>query len=132
MPFSGIIIEESLKDASLLRDLHIVSTTIENVTNDHHTPWLTQWTMHTVEIPEEQADLIAKAISHELDRPSSWYADFKNNEIHYVIFKDKVFRIDRSKREQYDEATSYGISVGIPAHQVDFSPHIRSWKMPGE
>lgn len=41
----------------------------------------------------------------------------------------KVFHItNRSAKGQYDAATAYGISVGIPAYQVDFSPHITQWE----
>ncbi len=57
------------------------------------------------------------------------YADFKTETEHYVIYTDKVFHItDRTDKKQYDEATAYGISIGIPDYQVDFSPHLRQWE----
>jgi len=63
-----------------------------------------------------------------LDSKHNWYADFKNETTHYIIFRNRVFKIDRTKKEQYDEATRYGISLGIPDYQVDFSPHIKKWE----
>ncbi|MFA6446381.1 MAG: hypothetical protein WCW14_04010, partial [Candidatus Paceibacterota bacterium] len=57
-----------------------------------------------------------------------WYADFKNKKTHYIIFRDKVFKIDRTSKEQYDEVKRYGISLGIPPYQVDFHPEIKEWK----
>jgi hypothetical protein len=99
------------------------------VTAEHRTPWVKQWTMHTVEIPSDKARVIAENISHALDTEHNWYADFKTETEHYVIYRDKVFHItDRSDAHQYDEATEYGISIGIPAYQVDFSPHLKQWK----
>lgn len=128
--FKGVIIEESLNDASVLADVIIKNTKIEKTTSDHKTPWLAQWTLHTVTIPEHKIDSVVKNISKSLDsgHAGSWYADFKNDSTHYVIFLNKVFKIDRSKPEQYQAATEYGISIGIPPHQVDFSPHIKEWK----
>ncbi len=128
--FKGVIIEESLADTSVLQDVTIENTKVELVTKDHATPWLKQWTLHNVVVPEDKADFITQKISQSLDptRGGSWYADFKNDSTHYIIFLNKVFKIDRSKPEQYKLAADYGISLGIPPYQVDFSPHIQDWK----
>lgn len=129
MNFKGVIIEESLVDASILDDIKIVATKVESVTEGHKTSWVKQWTLHDVEIPPEQAAELAERISKALDHKHSWYADYKTDTEHYVIYRDKVFHItDRSDKKQYDEATAYGISLGIPDYQVDFSPHIKQWE----
>ena len=130
--FVGVIIEESLENKEILknflRDIRILSTKVEEVTEKHKTPWVKQWTLHTVEIPEDQADAVAEKLSKSLDSGHSWYADFKNDKTHYIIFRGRVFKIDRENREQYEEATKYGISLGIPDYQVNFSPHIKKWE----
>ena len=126
--FIGVIIQESLENTEVLKKVKIVSTEIEQVTDEHKTPWIKQWTLYTVEIPENRADEIAKELSKSLDSKHSWYADFKSDSIHFVIFRNKVFKIDRTSKEQYNQATKYGISLGIPAYQVDFSPSIKEWK----
>jgi hypothetical protein len=128
--FVGVIIEESLEDKSVLRKVKILSTKIEKVVEKHKTPWLSRWTLHNVKIPEDKADEIAEDLSRSLDRRhgGSWYADFKNDKMHFIIFRGKIFKIERTSKEQYEEATRYGISLGIPDYQVDFSPHIKKWK----
>lgn len=130
MNYKGVIIEESLGNKEVLKDVKIMSTEVEKVTEEHKTPWLKQWTLHAVEIPEGRAEEIADKISKSLDRRhgASWYADFKNDTHHYIIFRDKVFHVDRGNKEQYDEASKYGISLGIPEYQVDFHPDIKEWK----
>jgi len=129
MSYSGIIIEESLADRSVLKDVNILSTKVEPVTEKHKTPWVKQWTLHTVEIPAGNVAEVAKKISKALDKTHDWYADFKTETEHYVIYAGKVFHItDRSDKKQYDEATEYGISIGIPDYQVDFSPHLKQWE----
>ena len=64
--------------------------------------------------------------------PDHWYADFKNETTHIVIFPDRVFVIDRSDIEQYREAVRYGQELGIPAYQLDFSPTVRPWGRPAD
>ena len=129
MDFKGIIIEESLIDTSVLRDLKIILTKKEIVTEKHKTPWVKQWTMYDVEIEEGQASVIAEKISVALDNNHNWYADYKNDREHYIIYPSKVFYItDRSDESQYEIATKYGISIGIPDYQVDFSSHVAQWK----
>ena len=126
MNYKGVIIEESLGNKGILKEVRILSTKIEQVTDKHQTPWIKQWTLHTVEIPESEAKEIAEELSNSLDyeHGGSWYADFKNKTHHYIIFRDKVFKVDRTKKEQYDEVTKYGILLGIPDYQVDFSQDI--------
>ena len=129
MNFKGVIIEESLEDKSVLDDVKILSTKIEPVTKEHQTPWIKQWTLHDVEIPAGKASEIAEKIRRALDREHDWYADYKTDNEHYIIYRDKVFHVtDRSDKKQYGEATAYGISIGIPAYQVDFAPNVTQWE----
>ena len=103
-------------------------TKVEEVTEEHKTPWIKQWTLHTVEIPENQVKNVAEKISKALDSEHDWYADFKNDTHHYIIFRNKVFFVDKQSKEQYDEAKKYGISLGIPEYQVDFHPEVKEWE----
>ena|SRR3989338_2485861 len=130
MNYIGVIIEESLANKSVLSKVEIIETKVEKVVEKHKTPWLRQWTLHTVSIDFDKADEVAREISKSFDysHKSAWYADFKNDKIHYIIFKDKVFKIDRSNSDEYQAATDYGISLGIPYYQVDFAPNVIHWK----
>lgn len=124
MNYRGIIIKESLTSADILKDLTIIKTNVEPVTERHKTPRLKQWTLHEVTVPAAAMPHLAKRISKLLDR-NYWYADFKNDATHYIIFPDKIFVIDRTKPEQYAAATAYGLNLNIPDYQLDFSPHIK-------
>ena len=126
--FIGVIIEESLENREILKKVKIIKTKVEKVTEKHKTPWIKQWTLHTVEIAENQADMVAKELCKSLDSQHAWYADFKNDNIHFILFRDKIFKINRIHKEQYEEATKYGLSLGIPEYQVDFSPQVKEWE----
>src|SRR3989344_2548500 len=98
MNYQGVIIEESLGNKDILKDVKILETKVE------------------------------ETISKALDSEHAWYADFKNDTHHYIIFRNKVFYIDRKSKEQYEEAKQHGISLDIPEYQVDFAPDDKIWE----
>lgn len=117
-----------MKDRGILDECRIIKTEIEPVTEEHETPHLKQWTIHFVEIEEEKAGRIAEELSEVLEgnkEQGYWYADFKNDAWHYIIYPQKVFKVDRRSREQYEMAMRYGLALGIPARQVDF---VKGWE----
>ena len=123
MNYTGIVIEESLRDTSVLNEVTILETKVEPITPEHMTPWLTQWTLHTVEIPEEMAEDFAEKLSRSFDKEHpDWYADFKNDVYHFIVFAGKIFKVNRAKPTRYKDAKAYGSSIGIPEYQLDFVP----------
>ncbi|MFW5720173.1 MAG: hypothetical protein ACOCXT_04070 [Candidatus Dojkabacteria bacterium] len=122
MNYKGILIEESLANPNILDDFKILATKIYPVTSSHKTPWLTQWTLHTVEVPEKDAERLAEKLTTSFDKqhPHSWYADYKNERYHFIIFQNKVFKVELAKPTLYKEVKEYGLSIGIPQHQLDF------------
>ncbi len=124
MDYTGVIIEESLANKDILNKLKIVSTEIESVTERMKTPWLKQWTLHTVSVPEKDAQQVADEISQALEKQHSWYADYRNDPWHYIVFRGKIFKVDRSKPVEYKAVTEYGVGIGIPKHQVNFAKYV--------
>jgi hypothetical protein len=121
MNYKGIIIEESLNNKDILHSLKITKTDIEPITPKHQTPWLKQWTLHSVEVTEDTIEQVVEKLSHSFDiEHPDWYADLKNNQFHYLIFANKVFKVDLSNPTHYKDAKSYGKSIGIPEYQLDF------------
>lgn len=129
MSYEGVVIEESLRDKRVLRALNIVSTRTETVTEEHRTPWLKKWTLHTVVVEADAAEPTASQLSEAL-QPNYWYADFKDEQTHYVIFSQRIFTVDRREPAQYQAVVEYGLGLGIPDYQLDFSPAIEQWERP--
>ena len=128
-PLHGDIIEESLADKATLKTVTIISTRVEKVIPKHKTPWLTQWTLHTIEVPVGKAAALAERLSHTLETSHhNWYIDFKNEAIHYIIFPGKIFMVDRGQPEQYKPVISYGAKQGVPRHQLGFTPTLKEWE----
>ena len=89
--YRGAIIEESLKNRSVLEGLRIVSTEIEGVAVAHRTPWLQQWSITTVEIEDSAIKAFTRKLqaAMETEHPS-WFADFKGERDHYIVFPGNV------------------------------------------
>ncbi len=123
--FTGILIEESLTSKDCLGLLRITATTVEPVTKRHKTPWLKQWTLHQFAIDDATAaEAAAAALQESLDpeHPQAWYVDFQDDAEHFIVFKSRIFRIDRSQPEQYAAVAAFGQELGIPPTQLDFAP----------
>lgn len=65
-------------------------------------------------------------IEESLDKEHAWYTDFKNSTHHYIIFRNKIFFVDRRSHEQYDQTKEYGVALGTPEYQVNFHPDIKN------
>lgn len=125
--YYGIIIEESLQNKSVLDEAIIQRTNVEAVTVEHATPWLKQWTMHVVEIHENAIESFVHRLQDSFETEHrAWYADFKSDYDHHIVFPERIFHIDQSHKEQYDEAVQYGATLGIPRHQLDFDLSFRN------
>lgn len=120
MDYKGIIIEESLANSEILQELDIMRTTISAVTPKDETPWLDKWTMHLVSISENKIDKYTGELSKliEIEHCGNWYCDFKNKQFHYVVFSNKVFKLDRTSKQDYDNMRQYALSIGLPEHQL--------------
>src|SRR3990167_5989034 len=101
--YKGDIIEESLENKEILKKINKISTRVEKVTDEHQTPWLSQWTLDAIEVTENEAESLAENLSKALDPEHGWYIDYRNDKYHFVIFKNKVFKLDRNKKSDYDE-----------------------------
>lgn len=119
--FIGTIVVESLKDKTILDHVKIIATEIERVTENFQTPWLSQWTLRTVEIENGRVESFARALSQAIETEhANWFADFNNETTHYIVFPEKVFIVNRKDPSGYAAPRAYGLSRGIPEHQLGF------------
>src|SRR3989344_3460833 len=104
--YHGTIVENSLADKNILKDLEIIKSY-----------WLEDWLLHDVLVNEEQIEKLGKFLS---DGP--WYMHFwqDNQEDIIVVFKDESFRIKHSDKNTWIEAIEHGKSLGIPEEHLDF------------
>ncbi len=102
----GVVIENSLNDASILQKLNIQKSWEDG-----------SWKLHEVSVSKDEAKSIAR---HFADGP--WYVHFwePGSDDVLVVFKNKTFEIKFSDKSTWAEAVTYGTSIGIPPEQLDF------------
>jgi len=120
MDYKGVIIEESLIDSSIIKELTILQTEVAKTTARESNPWLDKWTLQTVQIPQDKIEIYLERLSKLIDTEhcSDWYCDFRNDKFHYVVFSNKAFKLNRKSKQDYLEMRNYAISIGLPEHQL--------------
>ena len=115
---SGCIIVESLRVGTLLEvgGLRMTRLSRQDVSSGATPAQPTVWTLVNFEADDAVADELAASLLAE----GGWYADFRVGDDHVVVFADKVFRYRRGDLAGRGEATTYGASVGVPPHQLDW------------
>jgi hypothetical protein len=118
--FEGILIQESVRDSSVIDRLKVVRTEIhhpENATAEQSKVW----TLIHFEAGDDKADEIATLLADNL-KNGPWYTNFTTqSENVYVVFPGQFFTYQVGNKEGRGEAQAYGRSVGIPLDQLDWS-----------
>lgn len=109
--YTGCIIDESIKDKSILREFTILETK-----NDGGISYI-------VETDESRIDSTVLKLQASMTEEKCWYTDLQNYDYHYIIYNDKIFKVNRDCPEQYEEAKEYGLERDIPE---EYLPN-KSW-----
>ncbi len=102
----GVIIENGLKDKSILSEVKVLRTWEDG-----------SWVLHEVEITRESAEKLGPYLD---DGP--WYVHFweEGSDEVLVVFKDCIFTIQHSDPSTWKIAIEHGKSIGTPEDQLDF------------
>jgi hypothetical protein len=110
--YHGIIVEESLRDPSVLETLAILGRKKGR-----------DWTLLRVGIEERALKMMVNRLRQNLITVNGvpFYAHFYHPGELIVVFPERVFRVTPEK-SSWEPVVTYGKSVGIPAEQLDFAP----------
>lgn len=120
--FRGRILAESLKlDVDLIvPDVRLHRLGRRDVSDSSVSTQPTIWTFLDFEAPDNRAEELATGLAEALSADGGWYADFRSETEHVVIFPGKTFRYAKGDRDGFDAAVEYGRSIGVPDHQLDW------------
>lgn len=107
----GVIIKESLTDVSILKRFYIARqwNTNDLVPSDG-------WHLYFVECRRNEVNKLSNFLQH-----GPWYAHFWKEGRMVVVFKERIFEFEMTGTETRQKAIAYGMSVGIPEEQLDFT-----------
>ncbi len=107
--YKGIIIEESLDDNRVLNKLDILNFQI----TEEDDP-LERWHIYNIKVSKDEINELSKLIKDK------WYMHFWEGRNVIAVFKDRVFEFNYDKRETWESAVKFGLSIGIPESQLNF------------
>lgn len=114
MRFMGYVLRDSLNDESVLDHVRVCSERLEP---------LTGWAgvAFAFEGDEQAAGVLATRFCRAL-KPQGWYLDFSSEHgTLFVVYPDRFFRLVKDDQRGRAEAISHGLTLGIPAFQLDFA-----------
>jgi len=78
------------------------------------------WTFLEFEADDAVAGPLAESLARSLLAEGGWYADFRADDDHVVVFAGKVFRYQRGDQDGRAGAIDYDRAMGVPEHQLDW------------
>jgi hypothetical protein len=118
--WSGTIIEESLEDKSILKDLEVLSSE-ESIDDDpaqnHGFP---TWTIIKVKVKRIDIEEVVRDLSRIL-KEGKWWCDFNNGVETYIVFRNKIFKGKLSDLKFKLEVNEYAKSLDLPSNQLPFT-----------
>ncbi len=107
--YKGTIVEESLEDNRILNDFEIIGFRISKAENPAY-----RWHLYTVLVSLEDIARLSENIK------TKWYMHFWKDREVIAIFQGKKFVFNFDDKTTWEPAVSHGLSLGIPAEQLDF------------
>lgn len=120
--YTGAVITQSLKPGSELTGVPLVVdrlVTFDKSDAAENQP--TRWTMIFFRIDDADAERLASWFADSLiSEPGVWYADFRNDAEHFVIFPGRIFRYRLDDHDARQQAVDHGRRLGVPEAQLDW------------
>ena len=110
--FHALIIDKSLVNLDILKDLIVLSETIDG-----------DWIVYKISVNENDLVQTIKKIQSQM-HDGNWYCHFYNldGSRMMVVFKNKYF-VTSNNSTEWSEIIEYGVSLGTPVEQLDFKPN---------
>lgn len=121
---TGCVVGESLRSGAVLEltGLRVCRVTRMDVSGSARGSQPPVWTVLDFESEAEDDTPLAEALAAGLSPEGGWYADYRVGERERVIvFPGRIFRYAGPDDPRRAEAVAHGASVGVPAHQLDWT-----------
>lgn len=119
--YDGVLITQSLRPGTESGVRLVVNKISTFDKTDAAPDQPSRWTLLHFEVDDADVDALAAWCGDSLiAEPSVWYADFKNDSEHLVIFPGKIFRYRIGDHAGRDQAVEYGRALGVPEPQLDW------------
>jgi len=120
--YDGALITQSLKPGTELVGVPLVVDRLVTFDkSDAAVNQPTRWTMIFFRVEDADTERLAAWFADSLiGEPGVWYADFRNDAEHFVIFPGRIFRYRRDDHDARAQAVDHGRRLGVPEAQLDW------------
>jgi len=108
MKYTGVIIEESLGNKEIIKQLKVLNLKVTDDENPND-----RWHIYTVQVTREQIVEIQQSMAE-----GRWYTHFIEGDEIILVYKDKMFEYKMADKVEHAKAVEYGRSIGIPEEQL--------------
>jgi len=113
MVWKGVIIEESLEEANLLKKVQIIKTIKSNLENEEERGFLH---FHNIEVTDDKKEEFVKKAKSCIKQ--GWYLHICKDKEMVIVFKDKSFNLVKGQKNKFIKAENYDLSIGIIKEQL--------------
>jgi hypothetical protein len=117
----GYLVAESLRTGASLEGLPLTLRRVERFeVGEAATGQPPVWSGIEFEFPESEVERVAAALAAVIEA-HRWWADLRADGETFIVFAERVFRFPTGDTAASAEARDYGLAVGVPAGQLDWS-----------
>lgn len=124
--FYGMLSSEGLTDPLILNTFKPIKVVIDYQPESNTS---TYWHRYLLQFQDSEIESTTQKLT-TLMKPD-WYSIFWDNEIVYVVFSNKVFKLNKEENwtsQEYQEVKQYGIEHDIQEHYMDFNDRFAHYK----
>ncbi len=121
--FYGMISSEGLENPLVLNSFNPSRVVIDYQPKSTGSSY---WHRYLLQIEDEKIDSVVNQFRNLMKH--GWYSIFWNDKTVYVVFKDKVFKLEKEKvwkSEEYKNVRRYGIEHGVQEEYLDFNERFK-------
>ncbi|MCF4122200.1 hypothetical protein L1785_14565 [Antribacter sp. KLBMP9083] len=120
--FTGSIVAESLRDDARIEvdGVHVTCVSRFRV-SDPGPRQPPVWTLLEISVERPSVDPLREVLERSIRTDGGWYADFRDETEHVVVFGDRSFRYRKGDATGRRAAQEHALAHGVPPHQVDWA-----------
>ena len=115
--FQGVLIKESIDDDCVIDRISVHKTELWNVGGSPKYWTALHFTSNDVSLP----DHLSKAMISDPERGGNWFADFKNGDIKYIVFRNKILKYRIGDLSEKNKVKNECRKMGITDEEMNWS-----------
>lgn len=113
--WQGVLIEESVEDPAVLKNFHLIGSADSTLEGEEERG---VFHFHRVQVDDMHLDEVLKLIAKYIK--SGWYFHLVGGDSMKIVFKDKIFEVERGNKIMFEVVRQYGENQGIKDEQMEF------------